>query len=107
MSKKAFLAVARKPAETAILSNDQQIDIRKFTQGEFESVIRATAKIDEKTRAVALQLKLIALTVSISGEAFTEDELRMGLDADLLREIGEHVSRVNGLNKTSENVEGN
>lgn len=106
MSKKDFLASARAPAETVTLSGGQQIAVRKFTQGEMETILKSTAKLNENIRAHAMQLQLVALTVTVDGEQFTEEELRMGLDQELLREIGEHVSRVNGLNKKAEDFEG-
>jgi hypothetical protein len=106
MSKKDFLASARAPAEIVTLKGGQQIAIRKFTQGEMESILRATAKTDEKLRPMVMQLKLVALTVSIDDEQFTEEELRLSMDQEVLREIGEHVSRVNGLSRPAEEVEG-
>jgi hypothetical protein len=107
MSKKDFLAGARAPAESITLKGGQVIAVRKFTQGEMEAILKATSKIDEKLRPMTMQLKLVALTVSVDDEQFTEEELRLGMDQEVLREIGEHVSRVNGLSRTAEEAEGN
>lgn len=106
MSKKAFLDSARAPAEIIDLKSGQKIAVRKFTQGEMESILKATEKMSDKLRPMTMQLKLVALTVTVDDEQFTEDELRLGMDQEILREIGEHVSRVNGLNKPAEDVEG-
>jgi hypothetical protein len=107
MSKQAFLKAARSAPEVVTLSNGLQAEVRKFTQGEFESIIRATAKADEAVKGLAMQRKLVALTVTVEGEALSEQEVAAGIDNDLLRELSEHVSRVNGLNRKPEDTEGN
>jgi hypothetical protein len=106
MSKKDFLTACRAPAETVTLKNGQVVQIRKFTQGELESIMRATTKVDERIRPLAMQSKLISKTVSIDGEDLTEEEVNLGLDADVTKELSDHVARVNGMNRKAEDVEG-
>lgn len=108
MSKKDFLNVARSKAEEVTLKNGMKINVRKFTRGEFNAILKATSKIEDPLiKGATMQVKLVALTVSVGDEELTENEVAMDMDNDLVNEIGEHVSRVNGLTKTDEDVEGN
>jgi hypothetical protein len=106
MSKKDFLAAGRASAETVTLKNGQAVQIRKFTQGELETILRATEKVNERLRPLVMQTKLIALTVTVGDEEMTEHEVSLGLDADVTKELSDHVARVNGMNRKAEEVEG-
>lgn len=106
MSKKDFLSAGRAPAESVTLKNGQTVSVRKFTQGELEAILKATGKVDERMRALAMQTKLIALTVTVDGEALTENEVSFDLDAEITKELSDHVARVNGMNRKPEDVAG-
>jgi hypothetical protein len=106
MSKKDFLTACRASAETVTLKNGQVVQIRKFTQGELEAILRSTEKVPERVRALAMQTKLIAKTVTIGDEELTESEVNLDLDADVTKELSDHVARVNGMNRKPEDVAG-
>ena len=106
MSKKEFLTACRASAETVTLKNGFVVQIRKFTQGELETILKATEKVNERVRALAMQTKLIALTVTVDGEELTEQEVSLGLDADVTKELSDHVARVNGMNRKPDDIAG-
>lgn len=110
MSKKGFLAAARRSAETVTIDKiGQTVQIKRITHGEMQTIFKAVSKTPDATeRGLALQRKIIAAAVVFEGdEQLTEEEVSMGLDLEIARDLFDECARVNGLDKKVEAVEGN